>query len=353
MVKEFIKKGHEIILVAPHDKYVNFLEQEGVRFKSININKMGLNPIQDIKLTWQYCRLMRKIQPDVLLTFTIKPTIYGNIASRFTKTKTISNITGLGTIFIKPSFATKLAMVLYRFALGKCGKVFFQNPTDYRFFKLKGLVSATQSAVIPGSGIDVVRFQHPKRSFSEGKLKFLFVGRIIKDKGIVEFLEAAKIVGEKFPDSRFHVVGKMGYENRTALSKDEFREYLKNERISYLAYTDNMGDVYKTNDIMVLPSYREGMSRALLEAAAMKMPIITTNVPGCREIVKDSVNGYLVKSKSIEDLVKAMKKILSLKEEELIKMANNSRNLIENNFSDKLVLQMYLDAIEDILPIRL
>lgn len=345
LIKSLQDSGHAVYVIAPFDEYTEKVKSKGVMFEEISMNIKGKNPFQDLFLIHQYAKLLKKIQPNVILTFTIKPTIYGNIAARFFRIKVISNITGLGTIFIKPSLSTNIAAILYKISLLKCHKVFFQNQTDYRFFRKSGFVKKQQAVIIPGSGIDVNKFKITQRSFNTENLKILFVGRIIKDKGVVEFLKAAREIKQLNKNILFYVVGKLGYENHTALKEKEFQEYIDDNTIEYLNHSDNILDVYKKSDIMVLPSYREGMSRALLEAASMSMPLITTDVPGCREIVNNEVNGYLIKVRSIKDLTLKLKKIINLTEKDLILMGQESRKLIEENFSEELVIKKYLNEI--------
>ncbi len=348
LIKALQEKGHEITLLAPKDEYTDSIKKKGILFEEVKMNIKGQNPFQDARLILTYRTIFKRIDPDLLLTYTIKPTIYGNIAARFGNSKVISNVTGLGTIFIKPSFATFVAATLYKIAFKKCHKVFFQNKTDYRFFRKKGFVKPLQCDIVPGSGIDVRKFKVDTRSFDKSLLKILFVGRVIRDKGVVEFLEAAKEVKSNNPNTAFYVVGKIGYENKTALSLGEFQSYVDQGIVNHIEHTDDMIGIYKEMDIMVLPSYREGMSRALLEAASMKMPIIATDVPGCREIVTQGVNGYLVKVKSIEDLTDKLRRMLSLSEDQLVKMGLESRALVEKEFSEHLVIEKYLEAISSV-----
>ena len=349
LIKSLQSKDFKVVVVAPRDEYTEKLIPLGVQFENVAINLKGQNPFQDLMLVKQYHEIFKKVKPDVALTFTIKPNIYGNIAAKFSNTAVISNITGLGTIFIKKSLATFIATLLYKWSFSRSRVVFFQNRTDQRFFQMKKLVNSSQGALISGSGVDVGRFHFEDRKIDNTKLKFLFVGRIIKDKGVVEFLHAAKTLRKDFPHLEFFMVGKTGYDNRTALTEKEFNSYLLEGGIKHFEHTDNIIDVYKKMDIIVLPSYREGMSRTLLEAASMKMPIITTNVPGCREVVRDGVNGFLVKPKDEKDLIEKMSKISRLSNHELLEMGKESREIVLNQFSEDAVVGKYMEAINHII----
>lgn len=345
LVDALEKKGYEVSIWAPLDAYTRHLTDRGLDVQPAHINLKGSNPITELRLIWTYWKLIRRHKPDVILTFTIKPTLYLNLASKFSRVKVLSNITGLGTLFIKPSFSTWIAMRLYKSALKSCTKVFFQNESDYRFFRLKRIISSGQAEQIPGSGINFEKFNIEKRGVDVNEIKFLFVGRLLKDKGIIEYLEAAKKIIHTHTNVKFYIVGQLGYDNATSISQQVLNSYLSPGKIEYMGQSDQIKVVYRDMDIMVLPSYREGLSRSLLEAGAMKMPLITTNVPGCRELVCNSKNGFLVSARKVDALVTAFNKILSLSEEEILRMGEESRKCIEENFSERIVIDKYIKEI--------
>jgi glycosyltransferase involved in cell wall biosynthesis len=347
LLKEIQKKGNDIIALAPTDSYVDKLENEKIEFHPISINLKGINPVEDLILIKDYILTLKKIKPDMVLCYTIKPNVYAAIACRFLKIPIINNVSGLGTLFIKKSLASHIAQLLYRFAFRKSSWVFFQNETDKNVFLNKKLVSPLKVSVLPGSGVNIQKFK-TDRTFNKGK-KFLFVGRLLGDKGIREFIQAANKLSEENSSLEFLLVGELGYNNRTAITEQELNEWLKNPNIKYLGKTDEIKSIYEQADIMVLPSYREGLSKSLIEAAAMSLPIIATNVPGCREVVDEGKNGFLCKVKDADDLYIQMGKMISLTEHQRLEMGNYGRKKAEKEFDEKIVIQRYLEKIEEIM----
>ena len=348
LIKALQNEGHQIIAVAPRDNYVYKLESIGVQCYHIVMNPKGTNPIKDLGLTYKYFKLFKKLKPDCILSYTIKPNIYGNFAARLLNVPTINNISGLGTLFIKKSIATHIGKLLYKLSLSSSYYVFFQNSDDKLLFTSNKLVSAKIASVIPGSGVDVNKF---KCTITQNQAnKFLFVGRLIADKGVFEYLDAAIAVLEKYPTKEFLIVGELGYNNKTALSKSQLEAYTnKYPQIKYLGKTDNIVSLLQSVDVMVLPSYREGLSKSLIEGAAMQLPIITNNVPGCRDVVVHKFNGFLCEVKSKKSLEKAIYRMISLTEKERLEFGDNGRNKVINEFSGKIVNKIYLDKINQII----
>ena len=347
LIKALQNEGHQIIAVAPRDNYVSKLESIGVQCYHIGMNSKGTNPIKDLGLTYNYFKLFKKLKPDCILSYTIKPNIYGNFAARLLNVPTINNISGLGTLFIKKSIATHIGKLLYKLSLSSSYYVFFQNSDDKLLFTSNKLVSAKIASVIPGSGVDVNKF---KCTITQNQAnKFLFVGRIVADKGVFEYLNAAITVLEKHPTKEFLIVGELGYNNKTALSKSQLEAYTnKYPQIKYLGKTDNIVSLLQSVDVMVLPSYREGLSKSLIEAAAMQLPIITTNVAGCKDVVEDGFNGFLCKVESKLSLEKAIFRMIDLKEKERLQFGFNGREKVINRFSSDIVDKIYLDRIKKI-----
>lgn len=348
LIKELKSKGHVIYAVAPIDKYISKLESIGVICYSVNLNPMGTNPLKDLLLINQYYKIFKKNKPDIILSFTIKANIYGNIAARDLKIPTINNISGLGTIFIKKSLSTYIGEFLYKFSLKSSSHVFFQNKDDKQLFITNKLVEPNISSIVPGSGVDIEKFSCD-RTKNKGD-KFLFVGRLISDKGVFEYLEAAVSVLKTYPNKEFFLAGEMGYNNKTALSEEQIEKYTnKYPQIKYLGKTDDIIMLLNSVDVMVLPSYREGLSKSLIEAAAMKLSIIATNVPGCREVVEDEFNGLLCEVKSVYSLERAIFKIINLSDSDRIEMGINGRKKVINRFSSEIVNKIYVDKINQVL----
>jgi glycosyltransferase involved in cell wall biosynthesis len=348
LINELQKFGHEIIAIAPKDKYASKLENINVKCHNINLNPEGTNPIDDIILVYQYYKLFKDLKPDCILSYTIKPNIYGNFAARLLNIPTINNISGLGTLFIKKSIATHFGKILYKLSLNYSYQTFFQNNDDKNLFVKNKLVKRKISSLIPGSGVDIKKFNCIR--IQNKANKFLFVGRLIADKGIFEYLDAAVSVLKKHPQKEFLIIGELGCNNKTALSKTQIEGYTERyPQIKYLGKTDNIASLLESVDVMVLPSYREGLSKSLIEAASMSLPIITTNVPGCRDVVEDGFNGFLCRIKSKSSLERAIYRMIDLNEDKRLEFGVNGRKIAVDKFSSVLVNKIYLEKINKII----
>ncbi|BFN37899.1 glycosyltransferase family 4 protein [Fidelibacter multiformis] len=346
LIKTLLNDGHDVFAVSPEDKYVDNLEKYGVKHFKVNINHKGTNPVEDLKLIKEYKKIFLKVQPDIILSYTIKPNIYGNLAVRKLGIPVINNVSGLGTLFIKKSLASYIGRFLYYIAFKKSNWVFFQNNADKDLFINSKLVNRNNLSVLPGSGVNTTRFNF-KRVSNKGK-KFLFVGRLLKDKGIVEYMQAANNLSKKYADIVFKIVGELGYANKTAITQEELNEWLKNKQIKFIGKQDDMVKVLSDTDVMVLPSYREGLSKSLIEAASMNLPIVTTDVPGCREVVEHGKNGLLCKAKDTIDLQNKMEMIINLSQDERLKMGEEGRKIAENKYSEEIVINLYKAKIEEL-----
>jgi glycosyltransferase involved in cell wall biosynthesis len=348
LIKFLQSEGYEVFALAPMDEYVNYLESTGVKCYNISLNQKGVNPITDFILFLQYLRLFNKIKPNLILSYTIKPNIYGNFAASILKIPTINNISGLGTLFIKTNFTSSIGKILYKLSLKSSKHVFFQNNNDLELFIKSRLIKSHNCSVIPGSGVKTSVFKQNKKK-NKGE-KFLFAGRLIGDKGVFEYLEAATKIIEEYPNVEFLLVGELGYNNKTALTQNQLDSYTNsNSQIRYLGKTDDMFNLLKSIDVMVLPSYREGLSKSLVEAASMSLPIITTDVPGCIDVVENEYNGLICKVKSIKSLEKSIKKIIELSAEKRHEMGMNGRKIAISKFDEKIIIQYYLKVIKIIL----
>ncbi len=352
LIKALQKEGFEVYAIAPKDDYSNQLDELGVKHIDIFISNKGTNPIEDIKTIWQYYKIYKKLKPDIALHYTIKPNIYGTIGARLAGVKVINNISGLGTVFLNDSISSKIARNLYKIALIFSKKVFFQNPHDRELFIKNKLVKKSKTDLVPGSGIDTRKFKPLEKENKGGKFKFLFIARLVKDKGIIEYVEAARIIKnlkfkiENYIDIEFQILGAFYPGNPTAITKEQMGKWIEKGVINYLGVSDSVQDFIKKSDCVVLPSYREGLSRVLLEAASMAKPIITTDTPGCKDVVDDGINGFLCKVKDSKDLAKKMKKMLNLSKYERINMGKVGREKIINEFDEKIVIKKYLETIK-------
>jgi glycosyltransferase involved in cell wall biosynthesis len=353
LLKELQQNGHEIYCVAKNDKYSKQLTQLGFTFYPIDINNNSKNPINDLFLVKNYIKVYKKIKPDIILHNAIKPNIYGTIAAGILKIPSINNISGLGTLFIKKSLATTIAKFLYKFSQKKATTVFFQNKYDQELFIKENLVQANKTRLIPGSGVNTQIFHPKKNTNSNNKaFEFLFIARLIKDKGLIEYLEAAKILKNKYKEKIVcSILGPFYQANETAITPEELEVWVKNGIVNYLGETDEVVQEIAHADSIVLPSYREGLSKVLIEASAMAKPIVTTNVPGCKDVVLDNYNGFLCQAKNSSDLANKMEKMFLLNKEEVNKMGENARKRALDIFDERKIIAIYTKEINQIIQI--
>lgn len=347
LLKALQIKGYEIIVVAPKDNYSQLLKDYSFKYYDIKINNKGSNPIEDIKLTIEYYMLFKEIQPDVILNYTIKPNIYGTIAASLLNIKTVNNIAGLGTLFVDENIITKIAKYLYKYSQSKATHVFFQNNDDFKLFTDEKLVDKEKCAVLPGSGVDTNLFQPIKVNRSDGKVIFLLIARMLLDKGIKEYVEAARIIKKKHSNVEFQLLGFLDVANKSAISKEQMDTWVNEGIVKYLGTSDNVKIEISKADCIVLPSfYREGTPRTLLEAASMSKPIITTNNVGCRDVVQDGVSGFICKVKDIDSLIHSLEKFINLSKEEKELFGKNGRKKIILEYDEKIVIAKYIAALD-------
>ena len=311
LIKNLIKNNYKIYIVAPSDYTTYELKKIGCVFYNIKINRKKKNIFDAMKNIFFYFRVIKKINPSVFLPFTIKPNIYGSIVCSYLKVNYINNITGLGTTFLGNKIIIKIVSLLYFIALRNSNMVFFQNKDDKKlFYKKKIYIKKNFSKVIPGSGIEIKKLRNYK--INNKKIFFLFIGRLIKHKGIYELISAIKKIKSLNFDVVFYVLGNNDQKNSYPVSDKQLKFWIKNKYIKYLGFKKNIKPFLNKADCVILPSYREGMSRALLEAALNYKPLIATNVPGCKDLVKNNFNGFLCRPKDANSLANAIKNFILL-----------------------------------------
>lgn len=345
LLKSLQADGHEIICIAPFDTYAEKLTQEEFEFFHIDIKAKSTNPIFDLKLYFELKKILKSAKPDVLLNYTIKPNLYGTIVANQLGIRVINNVSGLGTVFLRKSLGANIAKYMYKYAFRYPEHIFFQNYDDKNLFVNQKLVKEIKTDVLPGSGVDLSKFVPNYNSQFDGTFTFLMPARLLIDKGVYEYIEAAKEIKSKYSNTRFILIGKPDYESGYGVKREDLKLWIKSEIIEYHGFTDTIKDFYESADCVVLPSYREGTSKTLLEALAMGKPIITTNTPGCRETVDDGVNGFLCNVKDSECLVKSFIKFIELTNEERLQMAIKSRKKAEEEFDEKFVINKYKKVI--------
>lgn len=350
LVKAIAEKYDVTVLTEVDDSFKNGDLETLVHF--VDVGKAVLNPATAIKYYSRLKKALQQAKPDICITFTIRPAIYGNLVTNKLKIPTISTITGTGPLFDSKSISYTIARQLYKRVLKKTKFVFFPNYDDLNGFVERGYIKREQAKRVPGSGINYEQFApQPSTRGNDGKFVFLYISRLIKDKGVMEFVEAASMLKGQFPHAEFHIVGPLWTGNKKSLTvtADELQDWIDKD---WIVYHDKQKDVrpfIANADCVVMPSYREGMSNILLEGASMAKPLIATDVTGCRDIVEHGVNGLLCKVKSGTDLAEKMKKMMSFSNEEREEMGKKGREKMIKEFDKKIVIQKYLEAIEEVL----
>ncbi len=349
LIRSFLAKNYEIHTIAPADGYEGYLTEAGCQHHSVVLDNKGSNPKNDIHYIYQLYKVYRKVKPDVILHFTIKPNLYGTLAAKLLGIPVINNVSGLGTVFLRENRTSKIARTMYRYLFQFPEKVFFQNKDDLQYFIRQGLVKEEITALLPGSGVNINYF-YPAPFARNRTFVFLLAARLIQDKGIREYAEAARILKKQHLNAQFWLVG---FKDDSPFGIDEstLQRWKEEGLVDYKGSTDTIRDVIRLADCVVLPSYREGTPRSLLEAASMGKPLVATNVPGCIEVVENGVNGFLCESHNAEDLASQMAQMMLLDDEALEKMGRASRQKIENTFDENLVIQKYQKAVAEILHV--
>ena len=348
LIRALVSAGYEVVAVAPYDQYAARLRAWGCRFVPLPMESGGTNPLKDALLWLRFICLFRRERPCVYLGYTVKPNVYGSLAAHMLRIPVINNIAGLGAVFIGGSMLVHLVRQLYRMALKRSALVFFQNDDDRQMFIGGGLVQADVTELLPGSGIDLSRFTPiPKPVTKNGvpTFRFLLIARMLGDKGVREYVEAARLIQKRWPQAECCLLGFLDVQNPAAISRAEMDAWVASRVISYLGVSDDVRVEIAATDCVVLPSYREGTPRSLLEAAAMARPIIATDVVGCREVVSDGVNGYLCRVRDPVDLAQKMERMLLLTPEQRAEMGLRGRQKVESVFDERLVIRKYLGAL--------
>lgn len=339
LVDVLLSMNYEVYISAPKGEQTSYFENKGCILEDLKINSTGINPFEDFLLLRNLVRSIKRIRPHVVLTYTIKPNLYGGIACRLLKVKSIANITGLGSAVENPGLLQIITIPLYRFALKKTSLVFFQNRANLDFLIDKNVVKQNYK-LIPGSGVNL-SFHSVSQYPVDDKIVFLYVGRLIKEKGIDLFIETAKYIKTKYDNVEFHIVGKCD-ENYAEIVKG----FTEQGVIVYKGRTNDVRPYYHECHCLIHPSYYpEGMSNVLLEACAAGRPIITTDRPGCREIVDNDINGFVVRQQDVQDLISKVEKFIALPYEKKVQMGQQARIKVENEFNRQIVIDAYLKEI--------
>ena len=342
LINSLTKAGDRVVAIAPEDEYADRIPCE---FIPVKINRRGINPFEDIQFYFNLRKIYKRLKPFAVLHFTSKVNIYGALASRKRGICCINNISGLGSAFIGGGLVARIQKTLYRIAMRYADVIFFQNVDDANYFYQKKLAHSGQSELLPGSGIDIDKYK-PKSKDNSRSFVFLMIARLIKDKGIYEYAEAARKIKEIQPNAEFRVVGFLDNSNPSAIKKSELDSWIKEGTVVFLGRKDDVRDAIAASDCVVLPSYREGTPRTLLEASSMAKPIIATDVAGCRQVVDNGKTGFLCRVRDSEDLADKMEKVMLLSEKARRDMGLKGREKMKCEYDEEIVIKKYLAVLE-------
>lgn len=345
-VKALIAEGHEVHTIAPVDEYTKFLEQAGCTHHRVRMDSRGANPIKDSLLIAELFLIYKRVRPDVILHYTIKPNVYGTLAASMLKIPVINNVCGLGTVFLKDNLVSAIAIFLYKASFRFANKVFFQNPDDLKLFIEKRLVSPRAVDLVPGSGIDLRKFQ-PMGFKKGGNFTFLLISRLITDKGILEYVQAVRQLKAAGINARYQILGAIDPLHKRGIQPEVIQQWVEEDVVEYLGSTNDVRPFIDQADCIVLPSYREGTPRTLLEAASSCKPIVATNVPGCNQVVIDNYNGLLCRLKDANDLAEKMRLMSEFDDEKRREFGVNSRKKMEAEYDESVVINKYLAALKE------
>ena len=352
VIEKLLAEGHQVVVIAPVDEYLEYKEKyPGI--KHIGIRTLGrdsTNPFRDILLTLELIRKYRKVKPDLIIHYTNKPNIFGGVAARINRIKSIAIVTGLGYPFIHSGWIQTMTSFLYKYTSRFHNKFIFENIADRELFEQKNIIKKGQGVSIKGCGVDINYYKPSENGvIKQGEIVFTFIGRLLYDKGIQEYVDAAKVIRKENKNVKFWVVGDLDSNNPATLEKDKLADWVNKNYIEYHGFQKDIRDIIARSSCIVLPSYREAIPRTITEGMSMAKPVITTDVAGCREAVDEGENGFLVTVKDKDSLVIGMKKFLALPLEEQVRMGLKGREKVLKEFDDRKIADHIYKVIEEII----
>ncbi len=347
-IKALIFAGYKPLCIAPEDEYSKKLIELGAQFEASGMVGESTNPFTEISTFLNLILLLRRLKPKFVFNFTIKMNIYAGLVCRLLGIPYSNNVSGLGTAFLHPGLVYKVAQYMYGISNRHATTVFFQNEDDMHLFLERGLAFDKRATLLPGSGVDIQEYSFQPMVSSDDQLVFLMIGRVIADKGVKEFVEAARIVNKKVPGTRFLLMGSWKISNKSAFDETTIDTWVKEGVVEFLGHQADAKTWIYECDVVVLPSYREGMPRTILEAASCGRPSIVTDVPGCRQAVIHDETGWLCEVRSAESLAIRMLGCIQLGRPSLLPFGNRARKCVETKFSDKIVVNEYLRLLNTV-----
>ena len=354
IIRKLISEGHEVIVMAPVDKFIFYTESlpQVLHIPIHHLHRDSVNPLQDLRLFVELIRLYRHYKPDLVLHYTVKPNIWGGFAARLLGIPSIAIVTGLGYSLLHEGWINFVTGVLYKFSLPLHRKVIFENNDDKKLFEKEGLVSPSKSISIKGCGVDTTFFAPNGDGRRDDLITFTFIGRLLYDKGVKEFIDAAQLVKDQNTNIQFWLIGEIDKENPSSIRNEDLMKWIRDPNIHYHGATENIRKFIEKSDCIVLPSYREGMPKVIMESMSMERAVITTDTAGCRETVNENINGYLVPVRNSIALSNAMLRFIALSDQEKINMGKAGRIKVLQEFDDKIIADQLYVAIEDCLKQR-
>ena len=350
LIRSLSEEGYQIFIVAPtpDEESTNFFNQFG-NYVNVNFNKKTRNPFSNLQLCYNLYRIYKSVDPDLIIHYTIKPNIWGSLAAGFSRKKSIAVTTGLGYAFLHKNLSTAIIKLLYKVALNFSKMVWFLNQDDQQAFLTSKIVPANKTFILPGEGIDTVYFQIQPKDNIDKIIRFLMIARLTADKGTREYCEAAKIIKRKYKNVEIQLLGELNTDNTGAIDPEYIYRLEKEGIIKYLGTSNDVREIIKNADCLVLPSYREGVPRTLMEGASMGKPLIASDITGCNLVVENNYNGFLCEVKNTEALTLKIEDFIKLPPEKKLKMGENGRNLMIHKFEEKIVIGIYKQKIKELL----
>lgn len=344
LIQELIQQKFEVFIALPYGDLVEKLINMGCQFFDTPFDRKGTNPIADMGLLLQYNKILNLVKPDIVLTYTIKPNVYGGLLCRLKHIPYLTNVTGLGSSMEDNGLMSKLTLLLSKIGLSGAHTVFFQNKSNQDYFVANKIVKG-RTKLIPGSGVNLSEHLYEEYPPDNGIIRFLYIGRLMKNKGMDELLECAGRIKKKYTNVQFSILG--DYDE--PIYKEKLERLQQQGILKYYGYQNDVDSFIKSHHATILPSYHEGLSNVLLETAACGRPVIASNVPGCRETFEEGLSGIGFQAKSTDDLYRAVETFIQLPYEKKKRMGENARQKVEREFSRDIVIQAYLKEIDNIV----
>ncbi|NOE84977.1 glycosyltransferase family 4 protein [Vibrio cholerae] len=346
LIKDLLSSGVELYVIAPEDKFSAKLVDMGCQVLDLPMQAKGVNPIADLALMLRLLRHYREIKPDFIIHYTIKPNIYGSLAAKLAGIPSLAITTGLGYTFVNQNVVSQVAQQLYKFAFRYPKEVWFLNEDDRSVFLEHHLIEPDKAVLLHGEGVNLNHFVPSDKPQSDENIRFLLIARMLRDKGVCEFVEAARQIRQRYPNAIFQLLGDCSVLNPSVIGREEIALWEKEGIVEYLGTTDDVRPIIAQADCLVLPSYREGIPRTMIESAAMAKPLIVSDAPGCRDVVLDGQTGYLCEVKNAKALAQRCEQFLTLSDSEKQAMGNAGRSFMEAKFDENLVIKQYFETLK-------